>query len=231
MGSIRSIFLSLARLVAIVSLMAAVAVQGSAQTQTPKETRGTEASVESKLLSALHSVSKDALEAAQVARTRAHDVGVLRLAQTLLQDHGEAQRMLDVLMSARGVTLAEPAKVVAQREVDLDTLNDLTGGNFERSFTAMMVADHRRGLEVIKRGQQQTHDPEIQALLVDLQPVFERNLKTADDLMHNRGDRAPKRHTEPSKVLDARPADPKEVETSRGVNPQLWGVQKDAGTK
>ena len=95
-------------------------------------------------------------------------------------DHTSALEDLTDLMKDKNV--AQPKTIDARTQQDIDRMNNLTGGEFDREFINMMVTDHRKAIELFRDQQSSAQNRDVKKYVDKVLPNLEVHLDTAQRL-------------------------------------------------
>jgi putative membrane protein len=141
---------------------------------------------DSKILFVTHIANAGEVEMAKLARERAKDARVRKLAAAILAQHERAdqkeealikRRKLDMSSTPTGVQLqSDGAQILAELETK-------SGTDFDRAYLAAQVDAHQRVLDLIdNRLLPAATDRDIQTLVRDMRPTVQSHLQRAQAL-------------------------------------------------
>jgi putative membrane protein len=102
----------------------------------------------------------------------------------LVADHRKAQKELESLAAAKGVTL-ETYEATSSSEYN--KLSEMTGAEFDRSFAARAMRDHQKAISMYTQALRNAHDPELRAYISNSLPQFRMHLTEAEMLERGLG--------------------------------------------
>ena len=105
---------------------------------------------------------------------------VKEYANMIKSDHTSALEDLTDLMKDKNV--AQPKTIDARTQQDIDRMNNLTGGEFDREFINMMVSDHQKAIELFRDQQTSSQDQDVKKYVDKVLPNLEVHLDTAQRL-------------------------------------------------
>ena len=120
------------------------------------------------------------IEAGRVAADRSTNADVRMLGQHMVEDHTKSNRDLTDLARRKGFSIPEQMDDLHQQEVA--RLKDLSGSDFDRKYTAMMVTDHIKAVALFDEHARQAKDREIRAFAEKVSPQLREHLKMARDV-------------------------------------------------
>jgi len=177
---------------------------GSTSGSPAQETQGTGSSAQSDTSGASATGSKDAggkslsksdqnimreiaqanlaeIEAGKIALSQSKNDQVRNFAQKMIDDHQQAQKDLEQLAQAKGVTLpTEPDK---KHQAMAKKLSALEGDKFDKQYMKQGgLNDHRNTHRLVERAQKRASDPELKELAASLEPIISQHLTMARDV-------------------------------------------------
>ena len=118
-----------------------------------------------------------------MAAERAGRTEVKSFGQRMVDDHNQANAELATLASRKGVTL--PAETPAAAHTDMQSLSNMSGADFDKSYTKMMVSEHQKAVALFQRASESSTDPEIKAWASKVLPTLKAHLSTVKRLAPN----------------------------------------------
>ena len=135
---------------------------------------------DSKILFVAHIANVGEVAAAKLARERAQDVRVRRLAGRILLQHERADRHAEELIKRRNLDMTSTPTGVELQSDEQQVLAELQtkfGADFDRAYLAAQVDDHRRVLELIDdKLMPNAADRDVQTLVRELRPTVQGHL-------------------------------------------------------
>jgi len=144
----------------------------------------TAASAESaKVLSKLHHSNQMEIAAGKLALEKGQSKDVKSFGKTLVNDHAAADKKV--------MALAKEEKIDMPASVPMpDTMDNLKGASaaeFDRTFVADMLDDHKKDVAEAKEARDATKDTKLKSLLTATIPVLEKHRDTAQKLVDKLG--------------------------------------------
>jgi putative membrane protein len=150
---------------------------------------------EKELLPKLHHVNQEEIKAGQLAQQKGSSSDVKSYGKMLVTDHQKADQDLQKLASKANIDLTAmkmDTKSQEKREVKehkMDQLQTMTGKDFDRGFTQMMVNGHQHVIDLVKASRDDAR-PEVKSFLDKQLPVLQKHLDKAKDVMNKAGNTA-----------------------------------------
>jgi putative membrane protein len=114
----------------------------------------------------------------QLAEEKSTSPLVRALAQRIRKDHLQADRELKALAKAKGVMLPAPRDHTAE----IAKLQKLEEARFDRTYSNMMVVDHRNGIVLFERASRSL-DSDIRAFAQKTLPALREHLKLSEEAL------------------------------------------------
>jgi len=146
------------------------------------------ASTTSKVSKADEKVMKDIayanlseIAAGKVALSNSNNDEVKKFAQKMIDDHTNAQKELQQLADAKGVTL--PTEPDVKHKTELKMMSALTGAKFDKAYMKEGgLADHRNTDKLLAKAASKASDPDLKALVTKVKPVVDQHLSMAQNI-------------------------------------------------
>jgi putative membrane protein len=120
------------------------------------------------------------LESARIALQKSGDSDVKDYAKMIKSEHTKALEDLTDLMHDKNVR--QTKAIAADTQQDINRMNNLTGGEFDREFINMMVTDHQKAIELFRDQQSSAQDRDVKKYVDDTLPKLEMHLDKAQQL-------------------------------------------------
>jgi putative membrane protein len=120
------------------------------------------------------------VEVAKIALQKSGDVEVKDYANMIKSDHTKALDDLADLMKDKNVP--QPNAVATDTQQDINRMDNLTGGEFDREFINMMVTDHKKAIELFRDQQSSAQNRDVTKYVDDVLPKLEMHLDKAQRL-------------------------------------------------
>lgn len=121
------------------------------------------------------------IEAGQLALSQSKNDQVKTFAQKMIDDHTQAQKDLEQLAQAKGMSL--PTEPDRKHKAAAKKLSALEGDKFDKQYMSQGgLKDHRDTHRMLERAQNRTSDPELKALVEKVTPIIGQHLTMAKDV-------------------------------------------------
>src|SRR5262249_23951538 len=117
------------------------------------------------------------IDMAQIALHSSSNDDVRDFANMIKTDHTAALDDLAQLMQGNIVQI--PKSIPPQPERDINRMQSLQGGEFDREFVNMVVAEHQKTVEMFRDQQSNAQDPDLRKYVDDTLPILEMHLEKA----------------------------------------------------
>lgn len=152
----------------VVSLIAALAVAGSASAQT--HTRE----------SFVNAAAQDGMtevELGKLASTKSQSSGVKEFAERMVRDHGQVNAELESLAKSKNIQV--PKKLDAEHQSMVDRLGGKSGAEFDTAYAQHMATDHAKAITLFEDATK-LGDKEIAAFAQKTLPTLKEHKRMAD---------------------------------------------------
>ena len=119
------------------------------------------------------------IAASKIALKNSQNPKVINLAQQMIADHTNADRILDSIENDKMLT--EKDTISGEHKEMLDSLQTKTGVNFDRAYISMMIHDHKEAIDLFKDASDDKNQT-IQDFARQTLPTIEGHLKMAQDI-------------------------------------------------
>jgi putative membrane protein len=120
------------------------------------------------------------VELGRLAAQQGGSDAVKQFGQRMVDDHGKANQELMSLASSKGMTL--PAQLDEKHQKEVTKLSSLTGADFDREYTKMMVSDHRKDVSEFEKQSTRGTDADLKAFATKTLPTLQEHLQMAESL-------------------------------------------------
>lgn len=121
------------------------------------------------------------IEAGKIALSQSKNDQVRNFAQRMIDDHQQAQKDLEQLAQAKGVTL--PTEPDNKHKSAAKKLSALEGDKFDKQYMKQGgLSDHRNTHRLLQRAQTRATDPDVKALAAKMEPIVSQHLTMAQDV-------------------------------------------------
>lgn len=111
------------------------------------------------------------VQAGQLALKNASAPEVRELAQRIVQDHKRAGEKLKAITRQSG-----DAKLDSEHQKRLDQLSKLSGNEFDRKYSEMMVAAHKKDIKAFEKEAERGSDAQVKQFAAETLPVLKDHL-------------------------------------------------------
>jgi putative membrane protein len=120
------------------------------------------------------------VQTAQIIQQRSPSSGVKQFAQTLQQDHTQANQQLQQIAQQQNLTL--PDQPTGNQRAEMKTLRGLSGAQMDHQFVDYEVRDHKHDIASFEREARQGKDPALKSFAQQTLPVLRKHLQMAQSL-------------------------------------------------
>jgi putative membrane protein len=114
----------------------------------------------------------------QLAQEKGRTSHVKDLGKAMEKDHAKSLASLRTLAQAKSVAI--PATITDDTKEAYKKLNEKTGNDFDKAYSAMIVENHENAIELFERTSQDSKDPEIRTLASNMLPSLRSHLQHAE---------------------------------------------------
>lgn len=122
------------------------------------------------------------MEAAKIALQKANVKEIKHFAERMVHDHTVAGDELKTAMAGEGVRLPSMAPLGRSNQEKLETLQRLSGREFDAAYVQMMVMGHEQDIALVKIFLASTQDPRLKVFAETVLPVMESHLSEIDKI-------------------------------------------------
>jgi putative membrane protein len=120
------------------------------------------------------------VEFGRLATAKASNADVKKFGQRMVDDHNKANDQLKQVASDKRVEL--PQALRAKDKVTKESLEKLSGDEFDRAYMSSMVKDHKQDVAEFERESKAAHDPALKDFVTQTLPTLREHLKEAEKL-------------------------------------------------
>jgi putative membrane protein len=120
------------------------------------------------------------VQVGQLAQQKATSPQVKEFAQTLVNDHMQANQELQQIAQGAGMTL--PSEPGNKEQEAMQKLQNLSGPAFDKAFVRDEIKDHQKDIEEFQKEAQSGSDPALKAFAEKTLPVLQKHLQMAQSL-------------------------------------------------
>jgi putative membrane protein len=136
------------------------------------------------VLMKLHHSNQMEIAAGKLAQEQGQSQDVKRFGKTLVTDHSAADKKVLALAKQEKITL--PAAEAMPGEM-MDKMKAVSGADFDKTFAAEMLDDHKKDIAEVQSARDGTADAKLKTLLTAMLPVLEKHRDTAQKLTDKLG--------------------------------------------
>lgn len=136
---------------------------------------------------------------AQLAQQKASSESVKALAKNIEQDHTKANAELKRIAGLRNVDLPAAPPATGAHKKNMDKLEKLSGGEFDRAYLRAMVKDHRSAVKLFERQSTNGMDSDLKTFASNTLPTLQNHLQSAQNALTGQKQAA--------RTTDTKPAD------------------------
>jgi putative membrane protein len=123
------------------------------------------------------------VQAGQLAAQKASSAEVKQMGQHIADDHTKAGQKLEGIAQMKGVRDL-PTQLDAKHQRKIDSLNKLSGPDFDRQYSKMMVADHKEDIKKFQKEAESGSDPDLKQFAADTLPKLKQHLAMSESGTH-----------------------------------------------
>jgi putative membrane protein len=118
------------------------------------------------------------VQLATLALSKATSGKVKEFAQMMIDDHTKANEELRALAQKKNITL--PTTLSDKHQKKYTEMSEKTGADFDKEYCELMLKDHRDVVDLFKKAQQSSRDPEFKSWASEKLPTLEHHLSMAE---------------------------------------------------
>ena len=122
---------------------------------------------------------------AQIAQEKATNDQVKQLAQTIEQDHKQANDKLKTIAEQKDVQM--PSNLDAKHQAMVDKFSNLSGDQFDRQYAQAMVKDHKKDIAAFQRQANSGYDSDLKQFAQETVPTLQKHLQMAQSAVQATG--------------------------------------------
>ncbi len=124
------------------------------------------------------------VQAGQLAAQKATSADVKQMAQHIVTDHTKANDQLKSLAQSKGVTDL-PTQLDSKHQRKLDQLSKLSGAEFDKAYSKMMVSDHKEDIKAFQKEAEHGNDADLKQFASSALPTLNQHLSMAQSSEHS----------------------------------------------
>jgi putative membrane protein len=139
------------------------------------------------------------VELGKLAQQRGRNAAVKQFGKTMVSDHSAAEKALQELASAQGVTLpSEPPKGASELHAQLSRLH---GARFDRDYIGHMLQGHKGAIVMVENEILHGQDAAIQAFAKKVLPTIQDHIRLAENVAGRIGMTGKEGLSQPDKAI------------------------------
>jgi putative membrane protein len=115
----------------------------------------------------------------QLAQQQAKDEQVVQFGQRMVQDHGQANKLMAI---AEQKTIQLPQELPEDAQQKYDEMQELSGAEFDKAYMDEMVADHEKDIALFEQQAEAGKDPDLRAFAEETLPTLRAHLELAKEV-------------------------------------------------
>jgi putative membrane protein len=120
------------------------------------------------------------VELGRLATQQGTSDAVKQFGQRMVDDHSKANEELMSLAQSKGITL--PTTIDEKHKKDMTKLSGLSGAEFDREYSKMMLSDHRKDVSEFEKQSTRGTDADLKAFASKTLPTLQEHLRMAEAL-------------------------------------------------
>jgi len=125
------------------------------------------------------------VELGRIAAQQGMSSEVKQFGQRMVDDHSQANSELMSLAASKGITL--PTELDQKHRSEVTKLSGMSGADFDREYTKMMVSDHRKDVSEFEKQSTRGTDADLKAFATKTLPTLQEHLRMAEALPGAKG--------------------------------------------
>jgi putative membrane protein len=120
------------------------------------------------------------VELGRMATQQGSSDAVKQFGQRMVDDHTKANQDLMSVAQGKGITL--PTTLDEKHQKEVTKFSSLTGAEFDREYTKMMVSDHRKDVSEFEKESTRGTDADLKSFATRTLPTLQEHLQLAESL-------------------------------------------------
>jgi putative membrane protein len=139
-----------------------------------------------RILTALAQANLAEISTGKIAQDKAQSPEVKAFAQQMVDEHSKGLQAVQQVAQSKEVTL--PTEPDSKHQALAAKLNQLSGPAFDRAYLARAgVGDHEAAHKQLRKAAKAARDPDVKALVAQLQPTVDQHLSKVQQLAAGQG--------------------------------------------
>jgi len=120
------------------------------------------------------------IQKGKLAAGKSTNQEIIKYGEMMQQDHSSVNRKLEQLAQQKNINI--PDKLDDNAQKMLDKLRTMEGDAFDKEFTAQMITDHKKTIELFKQQTANGTDPALKETALKALPTLEKHLMHIEQL-------------------------------------------------
>lgn len=139
-----------------------------------------------RILTELAQANVNEISAGKIAQDKAQSPDVKAFAQQMVDDHSKGLQAVQQVAQNKEVSL--PSEPDSKHQAMAAKLNGMSGAAFDRAYLAQAgVHDHQAAHKKLMQASRRAKDPDVKALVAQLQPTVDQHLSKVQQLAGAKG--------------------------------------------
>jgi putative membrane protein len=139
-----------------------------------------------RILTELAQANVNEISAGKIAQDKAQSPDVKAFAQQMVDDHSKGLQAVQQVAQSKDVSL--PSEPDSKHQAMAAKLNGMSGSAFDRAYLAQAgVHDHQAAHKALMQASKRAKDPDVKALVAQLQPTVDQHLSKVQQLAGAKG--------------------------------------------
>jgi putative membrane protein len=138
------------------------------------------------ILTELAQANVNEISAGKIAQDKAQSPDVKAFAQQMVDDHSKGLQAVQQVAQSKEVSL--PSEPDSKHQAMAAKLNGMSGAAFDRAYLSQAgVHDHQAAHKALMQASKRAKDPDVKALVAQLQPTVDQHLSKVQQLAGAKG--------------------------------------------
>ncbi|HEY4000132.1 MAG TPA: DUF4142 domain-containing protein [Candidatus Xenobia bacterium] len=138
-----------------------------------------------RFLSAAYQGNLEEVALGKLAQQKASNPQIKDAGKRMVTDHSKMEDQVKMVAQKEQVSL--PAGMSQMQQRDIDKLTKLSGADFDKQYTQMMVKDHQSDVKDFQKEEKGTKDAGIKKLVAGALPTIEAHLTMFQSVQNGKG--------------------------------------------
>jgi len=122
------------------------------------------------------------IQASQLAMERAMNPAVKEYASMMVSHHTMAGQQMKQLLASKGTVIPEQALMKDRHRMQLESISNLRGAEFDRAYMRLMVDAHEEDVDEYEDETTDARDADLRAFTVKMMPTLQQHYSRAREL-------------------------------------------------